>query len=210
MVACGSATSCMAVGSTSFCSDDGCTTAAQALRWDGSRWSEAGTVSRRSWYENGLSGVSCTSSDACTAVGYSDIGSAGGFGGEPGCTVYPLVEQLERQSLINRNHQARRGPTVGLHSVLCTSSTACIAVGSFGRRISAERRNGSRCSIQRVAKALGVSAISLTGISCISNKNCTAVGSFTDSTNHQVPLVERWTPSRWSIERTPRPTGAAT
>jgi hypothetical protein len=45
----------------------------------------------------------------------------------------------------------------------------------------------------------------LDGVSCTSRFSCVAVGSFHNTADHDVALVERWKGRFWSLERIPRP-----
>ena len=100
-----------------------------------------------------------------------------------------------------------------LSGVSCSSRTACTAVGHFTNRVGAgvtlaERWNGSSWSIQRSPNPAGATASLLFGVSCASRTACTAVGSVTNRAGTTVPLAERWNGIRWSIQPTPKPTGA--
>ncbi len=88
------------------------------------------------------------------------------------------------------------GAGVGLSSVSCTSSTACMAVGNSGL---IERWDGTSWTIQ---PAPGVG--NLSGVSCTSSTACTAVG-----TTGSAPLAEQWNGTSWTIEPTPTPSGVA-
>src|SRR5215472_11892549 len=49
----------------------------------------------------------------------------------------------------------------------------------------------------------------LAGVSCFSSSACTAVGDYTKRFGSTVTLAERWNGTRWSVEPTPNPAGAA-
>ncbi len=90
-----------------------------------------------------------------------------------------------------------------LNSISCTSTSFCIAVGSFGGGVVdqgtlAEEWNGSTWSILPTPD-LG-SPSRLSDVSCTASDACTAVGSGPDS-----PLAEVWDGSTWSIQSTPDP-----
>ena len=95
-----------------------------------------------------------------------------------------------------------------LSSVSCISLTACSAVGHYtsggGSGLTlAERWNGARWSIERTPRPAGASTSLLFGVSCIS-RTCIAVGSTTSHATVSVPLVERRSGGRWTIQRTPK------
>lgn len=114
-----------------------------------------------------LTGVSCTSATACTAVGGA------------------LVERWSGARWRRQDVPVPPG-TVGLHlsSVSCSSNTACMAVGSFSLAQGgadgtlAEHWDGNRWSYQLLPGPAGgaVRGISLSAVSCTSDRACTAVG----------------------------------
>ena len=114
-----------------------------------------------------------------------------------------------------------RGTTaIGLNGVSCVKATFCIAVGNYSTdrdydpRSSpdtalAERWDGNRWSLQRVATPRGASYSSLSDVSCSSTSACTAVGSDFGRNLNGI-LAERWDGKRWTLQRTPRPAGSPT
>lgn len=199
-VSCPSPRDCTAVGSVTNGSGVG---EALVERWNGSRWSIPKIPTPPRAVSSSLSGVSCTSSSACTAVGFAS--SRG-----------PLVERWN-----GSGWSIERSPTRGvLNGVWCTARTACIAVGSFASRARAERWNGKRWSPARIANPKPPPndadntysiASTLNAVTCAAPGACVAVGSssitdFCDAdscplTTH-VALAERWDGSRWSITKT--------
>lgn len=92
--------------------------AALVARWNGVRWAIQ-TTPRLPGQTVDLSGVSCSSSNACTAVG-QQIGSP-----------TPLTEGWDGASWTNQTAPSLPGTGEDfLQGVSCTSSDACIAVGS--------------------------------------------------------------------------------
>jgi len=156
-----------------------------------------------------LSGVSCASRTACTAVGYFANGAGVGM---------PLAERWNGTSWSIQRTPAPAGARSSLlFGVSCASRRACVAVGSVTNRSGitvplAERWNGSSWSIQRTptpTRANGRGVSYLGGVSCASRKACTAVGFSGNSAGTTgVTLAERWNGSSWAIQRTPHPTGA--
>jgi hypothetical protein len=109
-----------------------------------------------------LSGVSCTSSTTCTAVG-SNADPA--FGPEVN-----VGGALERDELVDPVHPQPPGATYGsLTGVSCPSSTACTAVGYDSDYGFAERWNGTSWSIQTTPSP---TYSSLYGASCPSSTAC--------------------------------------
>ena len=139
--------------------------------------------------------VSCPAADSCMAVG--TYVKASGIG-------VNLAEQWNGTSWRILPTPNPSGIALsGLLGVACTSSSACMAVGSSATtagapRALAERWNGARWSIQTTPSPAGGSA--LNGVSCTSASACTAVGSSAAGT-----LAERWNGTRWTIQTTPNP-----
>jgi hypothetical protein len=94
-----------------------------ADHWNGTSWTVQSTPNPAAAKESVLSGVSCTSSTACTAVGHYRI-SAG-----------VNVMLAERWNGTSWTVQSTPSPADGtgssLFGVSCTSSTACTAVGNY-------------------------------------------------------------------------------
>jgi hypothetical protein len=133
-----------------------------------------------------FNGASCTSANACTAVG--------NYAPELG----------DRQTLAERWDgalwltQSTPTPTGGgfLEGVSCTSAKACTAIGDSGISPElpfAEGWNGNNWSIQTTPTPAGTSDSPLIGVSCTAAAACTAVGYATNpTTNTTATLVERY------------------
>ncbi len=203
-LSCWSASGCVAVGGYRTRTGTELTT---SERWNGKRWSISLTrnppgISRA--YLDG--GVSCTSSTACVAVGYYEIGT--------GSTSrwYPLAERWnETRWSIQRTPNPAGATETYLEGVSCTSSKACMAVGYYdtmtGEHTLAERWNGFRWTIQPAPDPTRGSGPVLEGVSCASSAACTAVGYY-QTGSHEVVLAERWNGRRWSIQPARNITGA--
>jgi hypothetical protein len=154
-----------------------------------------------------LLGVSCASQARCTAVG--DV---------PKSLTSPLADLLIERW--NGHHWSIQHPPTpsgtsgsSLSSISCTSSSACIAVGSATIGPSgdktvplAERWNGSRWRIQRTPTApAGLRDGSLVAVSCTSANACTAVARYVTGPGNGAPVAERWNGTTWSIQRVPVP-----
>ena len=191
-VSCPSSLACTAVGAF----DGSSGTATLAERWDGTSWKTQETPNPSDREAAILNGVSCSSSVACRAVGYSASGGR----------RWVLAEAWNgAQWTITKAANPNGADDSLLNAVACTSATACIAAGSsFGsyRKTLAERWDGSRWTIQDTANPPGATENTLNGVSCTSATDCTAVGSFSDATG-TVALVERWDGNRWSLQNTP-------
>jgi hypothetical protein len=133
-------------------------------------------------------GVSCSSSNACTAVGDFLVG-----GGQCPCQASPLAERWDGVRWSLEPTPALGGDGGGFDAVSCPSRVACMAVGSYSSvvapaRALAERWDGARWSIQPLSEG----SPPLTGVSCPSIRLCVAVGE---------NLAERWNGARLTIQR---------
>jgi hypothetical protein len=192
-VSCTSASACSAVGdSTSNFSEgafdyEGTRDVAFAERWDGTRWTVQATAGP---VQAGFSSVSCTSENACIAVGTA------------------FAERWDGTRWTMQRLPKPGRSDVSVNAVSCASASACTAVGHFrnsaGQQVLlAERWDGSNWTIQKPTNPAGTE-VSLDGVSCISASACTAVGKFTYN-EQQVPLAERWGGSSWTIQNVPNP-----
>ena len=206
-VSCSSATDCTAVGS-SLQNLASTTSEPLAEHWNGTSWSIEATPKPNGSANNSLTGVSCTSATACTAVGLASTG--GGQG----------VTLAERWNGTSWTIQSTPNPTGArgsdLLDVSCTSATACTAVGGYGSSANsgtlAERWNGTSWTIQTTPNPTGENYDALSGVSCTTATTCTAVGSFTKGPYYaptQGTLAERWDGTSWSIQATPSPTNSS-
>jgi hypothetical protein len=189
-VSCFAPSACVAVGYRNS------TTAPSTLAetWNGTSWSIQQTPDQPGAVESVLSGVSCTSATACTAVGWYL---------PPGGSFTPRFSLAEAWNGTSWSIQ----PTPLQHSkadhtldgVSCTSATACTAVGHVGYQTLAEAWNGTSWSNQPTPHPEHGPDL-LLGVSCTSASACIAVGSAYDGT-----IGEVWDGTSWSIVPTPGP-----
>ena len=132
-VSCSSESVCTAVGDY----NKGTAELALAERWTGGKWSIQHTPKPTGGTDISLGGVSCTSKDACTAVGSYYNGTTD-------------VALAERWTGAKWSIQHIPNPTAGtdinLDGVSCTSVSACTAAGHYYNGTTyltlAERRHG--------------------------------------------------------------------
>jgi hypothetical protein len=197
-VSCSSATACTAAGEYENSSAVDVTL---AERWNGTKWAVQSTPNPSGAQFSELTGVSCSSATACTAVGYSETSSgatmmlAEGWNG----TKWAI------QSIPNPGFQPE------LTGVSCSSATACTAVGDYSNSSEAqvtlaERWNGTKWAIQPTPNPSGTQS-SLVGVYCTSARACTAVGNYQNRSGVDVMLAERWNGTKWAIQPTPNPSG---
>lgn len=164
--------------------------------WNGSTWSIQRTPTAGG-LEGFLAGVSCTSPDACTAVG-------GGAHGHPRVERWNgTAWRLQRTPGVSNADQAF------FSAVSCTSATACTAVGTDGARAAlfplAQGWNGRRWSSQ--GGGAHIAGDDFTSVSCTSSRACTVVG---DASGGAQTLAAGWNGSVWSVQPTPQAAGGLT
>jgi hypothetical protein len=151
-----------------------------------------------------LSGVSCASATACTAVGWY-VTTAG--------RELALAERWDGRRWAVEPAPAPAGSQgSGLFGISCTAPRACTAVGQYVSRAGgvlalAERWDGLRWVIQPAPAPAGSQGSEFSAVSCGSAGSCTAVGAYATRTG-QVTLAERWDGTSWRIEATPNPAGS--
>jgi len=202
-VSCRSATDCTAVG---FYQTDPATQSTLAEAWDGTSWQVLLTPNPASADISGLSGVSCRSATACTAVGSSHDTVAH--------ADVTLAEAWNGTTWQIRATPEPAGATSGsLAGVSCGSATACTAVGTYGTTSGigltlAEAWNGTSWHVEATPSPASASVSSLVGVSCRSATACTSVGSDQNSLDISLTLAQAWNGSSWKTQRTPSPVGA--
>jgi hypothetical protein len=145
-----------------------------------------------------LRSVSCTSTSACTAVGYYYSESAG--------KNVPLVLRWNGSAWSTQSAPSPTEGTAGnaMLSVSCASSTSCTTVGAVNSAPFTEHWNGTSWSIATPALPPNVASSTLESVSCGlagATTNCVAVGGYkeTGKGQYEKPLAERWNGTSWSI-----------
>ena len=148
-----------------------------------------------------LNDTSCTSSTYCVAVGEYLTSSNSPF--------QNLIESWNGTSwsIISSPNEGS-GPNT-LDGVSCTSSTSCVAVGSYNKNSSSvgqtlvETWNGTSWSITPSPDPNQGSNAGLGRVSCTSSTNCVAVGAYNNSSSVEQTLAETWNGTSWSIVSSP-------
>ncbi|MEO6471167.1 MAG: hypothetical protein ABIR57_04835, partial [Aeromicrobium sp.] len=141
-----------------------------------STWTVQTTPNPNGAAYNYLSGVSCVSATACSAVGNYDLSSGG---------TKTLAERWNGTDWAVKYTPNPTGATTSyLNGLSCTSATACTAVGYYhpssgGTKTLVERRNGANWAVTTTPNPTGNSYLS--GVSCASATACTAVGHYSGS-----------------------------
>ena len=199
-VSCTSAAACTVVGN--YTNSAG-TILTLAERWNGTKWTIQQTVnpgvSTRYWVPNVLTGVSCTTSTACTAVGWDRLDECNFFH----CYVdATLAEGSNGASwTVQSGLPGYRFPIpIALEGVSCSAAAACAAVGSYNGATLAAGLSGPTWATQSTPS--GATSSDLAGVSCASATACTAVGQSGET------LAETWNGTTWTIQPTANPTAA--
>ncbi|MFL5872202.1 MAG: S8 family peptidase [Solirubrobacterales bacterium] len=206
-VSCVSKTECVGVGGT------GSTTFAS--RWNGSEWVSMTVPSPLGGTNPRLESVSCSSANACMAVGlYTPTTRRRPFAERWNGSVWTPVSMPTPSAIVANTH-------VGSPDVSCPSATSCIAVSGYASalsenksKISEERTlveswSGGEWTIVPSPNPSGQSLDRLSAVSCSSTSACTAVGTATtsSSSNASVGLAERWNGTEWSLQSPVNPSG---
>ena len=201
-VSCASSDTCIAVGD--YYNSVGAQVPLSEL-WHAGVWVIEPTPNPSAATSTVLARVSCSSTSACTAVGYST--SAAG-------TQTAIAERWDGTAWHIQSTPVPSGATSSsLDGVSCRSAHACMSVGdtinaSTEQRPLAERWDGGAWHIVPTPTPPGTLGSVLNGVSCPRGRACVAVGlSFTTGTSES-PLAEHWNGSHWTIQSTPAPSGA--
>lgn len=167
-----------------------------AETWDGTAWKLRSVPNPAGSSSTFLSGVTCTSSSRCVAVGAS-FGVTG---------PAPLAEAWNGTRWKIQSMPSPANGFATMSAVSCSGPVICVAVGSSIYGTLAEAWNGQTWSVQVTPNP---SQSSLSGVDCLSATNCQAVGGYVDSLGTQRALAEAWNGVSWRTEATSDPAGAS-
>lgn len=203
-VSCTAANACTAVGTE--IEPEWETELVAAVRWNGSSWSAQATPEPSPSLGSRLEGVSCWSSSGCIAVGTNSVEA-------------PASSQAIAMIWNGTEWKAQTVPNpVGgtlteLHSVSCTSSSFCIAVGNYtvgGKNVPlAEVWNGTEWKVQTTPNppVLEANPVQAKGVSCVSSSFCEMVGYYVGESGKFEPFAETWNGTEWKLQAVTPPTG---
>lgn len=206
-VSCVSSFDCTAVGY------DG--TDPSVMRWNGTEWKpEAGQEPEAgAALESELTGVSCTSSSFCMAVGWYKS-AAGKY------LTWAQRRSGSSWELVATQNKTTSGETFNfLEGVSCLSSSQCVAVGRYLTRTSpgvsevtkavGQYSTGGSFTLQELPTVGSSTHSELKGVSCYAPNECTAVGYYTSGPGEWKPLEGQWFgPTGWTAAALPLPAGA--
>jgi hypothetical protein len=194
-VSCPAASWCMSAGTFT---DTRGVQSPLAERWNGTAWTTVPAVSAGGALGSALQGVSCTSPQACLAVGYSV---------HYGSKAAPLsfTERMFAERWNGTSWRAITPPSslfaAGLAPVLtsvsCASATACTAVAEDGLQEGSQfpgppplllTWNGTRWSRAK-APAPRNAGVALSSVSCTRGGACFAAGSYTEKGRPSLPFA---------------------
>ncbi len=198
-VFCTSNSFCMRVGASLKSS----TPTSRAKTWNGTSWTKSNTVSPSGAKASELTGVVCTSSTACRAVG-SYVDSAG--------VTKPLSLSWNGTAWSVTTTPVPAGASSSrLNGITCLSASDCRAVGSYVAsgvtKTLAMSWNGTSWSIVTTPNPASATASQLLALACTSSTLCRAVGSYTESGTTKT-LAMNWNGTAWSIVTSTNVSGA--
>lgn len=218
-VSCWAANGCMAVGSYRHEDRD----LPLAERWNGSTWSaETPPPLTTKKDEYSLTGVSCTSSKDCNALGteYDGMDTPGIGTIAEYWNGTKWTKKTVTNEIFNISETLKPVERVNLVGLSCTSTESCTGVGSFrveyyneslGKRVEergalVETWNGKAWAVQSIQTGTASRAEVLRGVSCTSSLACTAVGNVVEDNieGRDDPYVEGWNGTKWTAQPTPR------
>jgi eukaryotic-like serine/threonine-protein kinase len=196
-VSCSAASTCVAVGSYDDAANPQGTPLAEV--WNGTAWTVQTLPNPPGGTNAGLYGVSCTSAQACLAVG--NVITNGGNNA--------FSELWNGTTWTIETTPLPTGTTYSLlNDVSCGSATFCTAVGDYQANSAVSRTlteawNGTTWAIEATPNSQGAAGGILSGVSCNAANACMAVGGSDGMT-----LAEAWNGTTWTIQATPNPQGA--
>jgi hypothetical protein len=152
-----------------------------------------------------IESVSCSSPDACTAVGNAL--------GRSGLNV-TLAERWNGTSWTLQHAANPAGDTIPLSSpdlfgVSCPARRFCEAVGAYQLDLTgaslAERWDGNTWAIQPFPAPPSSTDAELSQVSCTSDRFCEAVGSYDDTIGLRLAFAARWDGRSWKLQHVPVP-----
>ncbi len=154
-----------------------------------------------------LTGVECTSTISCRAVGrYYPTAST--------TTYWGMVSTWNgttwsSEAVPKPSGEPKRS---SLLDISCASGSNCTAVGAYmnssGTQVSyVERWNGASWSWQSSPNPAGSTNAVLQNVSCVESSPCVAVGDWLDSSGVWRPMAQYWSGASWGIESVEVPSG---
>jgi hypothetical protein len=185
-VACTAVAACVAVG---VWFDDTGTPVPFAERWDGSSWTIAPMPAPAGAHQTIVNNVSCSSTSACTAVGWTL--DAGGVWAA-------LAERWDGTAWALQSPPAITGSTLAyLEDVSCPDANVCVATGfsrdGAGTDVTlVERWDGTAWTVQSSPNPIAGGSSHLDAVDCVAIDVCVAAGDFHNLAGPRHTLVEMY------------------
>jgi len=202
-ISCKEITACMAVGYKG----NGSSSQPVAMLGNSGTWSLQTVPLPTSAVGAELTGIECTSTTSCRAVG----------------RYYPTTSSTTYWAMVSIwngstwSSEAVPKPTESpkrstLLDVSCASGSDCTAVGGYLNSSSiqvsyVERWNGTVWSWQESPNPTESKNTPLQNVSCVGNSPCVAVGDWLDSAGVWRPMAQFWNGTKWVIESVEVPAG---
>jgi len=174
-----------------------------AENFGGGTWKITVAVSPYGAHGSTLLGVSCTSTSACTGVGYVT---------RPFGPPKTFAERWNGSKWVIQVSAEQPGFNNLLAGVSCPTSAWCAAVGnSFQPSLAQpliEIWNGANWTLRVAPIPFASTASVLSSVSCTSATACVAVGNYQNGTNHHVAFTEIWNGLSWSVTSFPPVSGS--
>ena len=195
-VRCFTASSCVAVGSTSA---NGLTLPL-ASTWDGAAWHSTALSLPPGATIGGLNAVDCPSTTSCVAVGTLSGGPQGYAG---------LVATFDgRRWAISTISRPRSAYDVAFTAISCPATGQCTAIGSYSSAVGATLTSESLVDGAWIRSDLplpaGVTGVTLRDLRCLSATTCLAVGAV-ERTDGFHPFLEQLSSGTWTASPLPEP-----
>ena len=170
-VSCSSTKSCVAVGDVT---NDAKRQVALAMSWNGSTWTLHTVPMPHFGVQSKLESVSCSASQACTAVGDYDTASTNG--------QFTLIERWNGKNWTVQTNVISTGTAETLEAVSCPSSSRCLAIGTTDNTEIPlfESWSGRAWIVQADPSGTSAGAAMVYDLSCASSTSCIAVGGIQD------------------------------
>jgi hypothetical protein len=204
-VSCPVASYCTAVGFVYSATSGGTQEQPVAESWNGSTWSAQSVPSPA--HGGSFLGVSCTTANACTAVG--SAGTTTGFlARTPQGQAAPSHAGTDTFGLSSSDWSSLLKATGQGGGTATGASASPFVYGESGPAL-AERWNGASWAVQTPRNVLGAESAQLRATACPTSTSCLAVGGVSNpGTGQRLPLAEKWNGSTWSVLTVPAPSGA--
>jgi hypothetical protein len=204
-ISCGSATSCLAVGSN--VGTQHTTATAEAL--SGTTWKAVPVKSPKGAADTALSGVSCKAATYCLAVGEHATSSGPSL-------PYALTWNGKTLTPIPSPPLPKGDSLYVFDTVSCVAVKSCVTVGTSisttptggpGLDVFTDTWNGSKWTDVKTVVSGAVVLDEFTALHCFSAKACVAAGTAFSDTGAVTVLVARWNGKTWTREKAVTPAG---